>query len=60
MSAKKQTTDTNVPSPRLARAVSLHLEGKRPEALAELNLAIEGGEETAEVLAAKGHLQFEL
>ena len=47
-------------SPSLARAVALHLEGKRKEALREINNAIEGGEETAEVLAAKGHIQFEL
>src|SRR5438270_5744311 len=47
-------------SPALARSVSLHLEGKRKEALRELNTAIEGGEETAEVFAAKGHVQFEL
>ena len=47
-------------SPALARAVSLHLEGKRKEALRELNTAIENGEETAEMLAAKGHIQFEL
>ncbi len=39
---------------------SLHLEGKRKEALRELNTAIENGEETAEVFAAKGHIQFEL
>ena len=32
--------------------MSLHLEGKRREALAELNLAVEAGEETAEVLDA--------
>src|SRR5579863_7288482 len=47
-------------SPALARSVSLHLEGKRKEALKELNSAIESGEETAEVFAAKGHIQFEL
>ena len=47
-------------SPSLARAVALHLEGKRKEALKELNSAIENGEETAEVFAAKGHVQFEL
>ena len=47
-------------SPALARSVALHLEGKRKEALRELNTAIENGEETAEILAAKGHIQFEL
>src|SRR5580692_7438174 len=47
-------------SPALARSVALHLEGKRKEALREINTAIENGEESAEVLAAKGHIQFEL
>jgi len=45
-------------SPALAKSVSLHLEGKRKEALRELNTAIENGEETPEVFAAKGHIQF--
>jgi len=49
-----------VVSPALARSVALHLEGKRKEALRELNTAIENGDETAEILAAKGHVQFEL
>ncbi|MBZ5606259.1 MAG: tetratricopeptide repeat protein, partial [Acidobacteriia bacterium] len=49
-----------VVSPALAKSVALHLEGKRKEALRELNTAIENGEETAEVFAAKGHVQFEL
>src|ERR1700686_5936884 len=44
----------------LARSVALHLEGKRKEALRELNTAIESGEESVEILAAKGHVQFEL
>jgi tetratricopeptide (TPR) repeat protein len=47
-------------SPALARAVSLHLEGKHKEALKELNTALENGEESAEIYAAKGHLQYEL
>src|ERR1700683_1121391 len=70
--AKKNATDTvirtqgtnsangKVVSPALGRSVALHLEGKRKEALRELNAAIENGEETAEVFAAKGHVQFEL
>ncbi len=44
----------------LARSVALHLEGKRKEALTELNGAIEAGEQSPEILAAKGHIQFEL
>src|SRR6201997_438182 len=64
--ARKNGTDTTVPengkaaSPVLARSVALHLEGKRKEALRELNTAIEGGEESVEILAAKGHIQFEM
>lgn len=66
MSGRKNGTDTGfrttgkAVSPALARAVSMHLEGKRKEALRELNTAIENGEETAEVFSAKGHVQFEL
>ncbi len=66
MSVRKSATDTAVrengkaTSPVLARSVSLHLEGKRKEALRELNTAIESGEESTEILAAKGHIQFEL
>src|SRR6266852_4637358 len=69
MSARKNATASTAPglrtngtpvSPALARSVSLHLEGKRKEALRELNTAIEDGEETTEVFAAKGHIQFEL
>src|SRR5579863_6100089 len=69
MSGRKNGSDTagtalrtngKAVSPALAKSVSLHLEGKRKEALKELNTAIEAGEETPEVLAAKGHIQFEL
>src|SRR5258708_8018643 len=44
----------------LAGSGALHMEGKRKEALRELNTAIEAGEEGPEILAAKGHIQFEL
>src|ERR1700722_10545777 len=47
-------------SPALARAVSLHLEGKHKDALKELNTAIENGDERAEIYAAKAHILFEL
>src|SRR5216684_5135821 len=69
MSARRTTTDSSAArpagqpqavSPALARSVSLHLEGKHKDALTELNAAIENGEESAELFAAKGHLQFEL
>jgi thioredoxin-like negative regulator of GroEL len=44
----------------LARAVSLHLEGKPKEALRELEAAFERGEESTQLYSARGHLQFEL
>src|SRR5438477_4586151 len=61
MSARKtkDTPSQMIPAP-LARAVALHLEGKRKEALRELNGAIEHGTDTPEIYAAKGHIQFEL
>ena len=65
MSGKKKTdaassANGQAVSASLARAVSLHLEGKRKEALRELNTAIEGGEQGVDIYAAKGHIQFEL
>ena len=56
MSKKDNGTDTalraepgrGIASGRWLKAVALHLEGKRKEALKELNSAIENGEETAE------------
>src|SRR3954447_9997063 len=44
----------------LAKAVSLHLEGKRQEALQELNGAVSHAGETAELCSAIGHIHFEL
>ena len=44
----------------LARAVSLHLEGKRKEALKDLGDAIDSGLQDAELYSARGHVQFEL
>lgn len=44
----------------LARAVALHLEGKRQEALEELQGAVNAGEDSPEVHSAKGHLLYEL
>ena len=66
MSGKKKTdaasgsANAQPVSASLARAVSLHLEGKRKEALRELNTAIENGDQGADIYAAKGHIQFEL
>ena len=47
-------------SSAVAKAVTLHLEGKRPEALRELNRAMESGEDSPEVFSARGHLEYEL
>ncbi len=44
----------------LAKAVTLHLEGKLKEALRELTSAIERGEACPEIHSARGYLQFEL
>lgn len=44
----------------MARAVSLHLDGKPEEALKELQRAIAKGEKSAEIFSAMGHIQFEL
>ncbi|MGD0136357.1 MAG: hypothetical protein ABSE57_30315, partial [Bryobacteraceae bacterium] len=44
----------------LAKAVSLHMEGKLDEALAEINRVLETGEGTLEIYSAKAQIQFEL
>ncbi len=44
----------------LAKAVSLHMEGKLDEALAEINRVLETSEGTLEVFSAKAQIQFEL
>src|SRR5450755_4841862 len=44
----------------LARAVTLHLAGKREEALKQLQRAIAANEVSAEIYRAMGHIQFEL
>jgi len=44
----------------LARAVALHLAGKRDEALKQLQRAIAANEATPEIYRAMGHIQFEL
>jgi len=41
------------------RAVALHLEGRRDEALAEIEKALEAGEQGPEVHAAAGYLRYE-
>src|SRR5215831_3110148 len=47
-------------SKSLSKAVSLHLEGKLDDALRELRRTIEGGERHPALLAALGHVQYEL
>ena len=44
----------------LARAVTLHLAGKREEALKQLQRSIEAGDASPEIYRAMGHIQFEL
>jgi tetratricopeptide (TPR) repeat protein len=44
----------------LARAVTLHLAGKREEALKQLERAVDSGEASPELYRAMGHIQFEL
>src|SRR5450432_3196869 len=44
----------------LARAVTLHLAGKREDALKQLQRAIAANEGSAEIYRAMGHIQFEL
>ena len=58
----KRTTETPAVQggTALARAVTLHLDGKGREALKELDRAVESGDPPREVYAAKGHIQFEL
>src|SRR5881394_434539 len=44
----------------LARAVAMHLAGKREEALKQLQRAISAGESSPEIYRAMGHIQFEM
>src|SRR5437667_9335787 len=48
------------PQGHLARAVTLHLAGKREEALRQLQRAIAANEASAEIYRAMGHIHFEL
>src|SRR5262249_23224744 len=57
--SKSQARAANAPA-SLAKAVSLHMEGKLNEALQEINRALEAGEESADVYFAKAQIQFEL
>ena len=53
-------TESPKASRYIARAVSLHLDGKAEEALRELQRAVAKGEKSAEVYSAMGQVQFEL
>src|SRR3954451_4008269 len=53
-------SDSSKASHSVARAVSLHLEGKLEDALKELHRATSKGEKSAEVYSAMGHIQCEL
>ena len=51
---------TNKGSGYLARAVALHLAGKREEALKQLQRAVASNEASAEIYRAMAHIQFEI
>src|ERR1051325_7232380 len=53
-------SDNSKASRSVARAVSMHLEGKLEDALKELHRATSKGEKSAEVYWAMGHIQCEL
>src|SRR5439155_10784766 len=48
------------PSPALVKAIVLHVEKKTAEAIEELERAIRSGAAALDVIAALGHLQFEV
>src|SRR5580704_12349309 len=62
ISASKSGTLTphKVTDAALARAVSLHLEGKLEAALSELNDAIKSGKREVVLFTAAAHIQYEL
>src|SRR5512140_3211525 len=53
-------SDRRGASNALAKAVSLHLDGKPDEALSELYAALDRGEKEAEIYSALGHIHFQL
>ena len=55
-----ETNEKQDVSSHLARAVALHLSGKREEALRQLQSATSGGQGSAELYRAMGHIQFEM
>src|SRR5882762_10632594 len=63
-SRSSSSTDVGSKNPAkpasLARAVSLHMEGKLKEGLEEINRTLESGDGSLETFAAKAQIQFEL
>jgi tetratricopeptide (TPR) repeat protein len=47
------------PAPSVVKAIVLHMEGKIEEAIKELQRGVKAGENTLDVYAGLGHLQFE-
>ena len=59
-SGLKEMKNANATSSALAKAVTHHLAGQSENALTDLDIALDGANRTAEVLAARGYLQLEL
>src|SRR5581483_9055351 len=58
--AMKQVQSTDDITKALAKAVTHHLAGQSENALTDLDVALEGGNQTAEIFAARAYLQLEL
>ena len=56
---KAQTAAPAAPGQLFGQAVALHLDGKAEEALAQIERALEAGEQQSEVYAAAGYLRYE-
>ena len=59
-SQEQNAVNHEVASAALAKAVSLHLDGKFAEALQEINGALATGTGTPRLYSAKAHIQYEL
>ena len=57
---KRESQNQRTGSSPIARAVTLHIEGKGRDALREIDRALESGEPPKLVFAARGQIQFEL
>ena len=56
----REMQDAKEISSALARAVTHHLAGQSENALSDLGIALDSGNRSAEVFAARGYLQLEL